>query len=115
MLAHSHELNTLTHLTTHVYETLCDHEYLEYGAFEMTSRVLMRGDVPCGIYFSLHGPRSVRLTAIWETDHNTVLFYDSKGERFARLLLIDAPSLSSDDREGDMERSPVAQTTGVAA
>jgi hypothetical protein len=33
------------------------------------------------MFFCLHGPRSIKLTAVWETDGNTVLFYGSTGER----------------------------------
>lgn len=47
----------------------------------MTERILVRGGNPCGIFFCVHGPRSVKLTAIWETERNTILFYGSAGER----------------------------------
>ncbi|MEM9656755.1 MAG: hypothetical protein AAF961_00205, partial [Planctomycetota bacterium] len=42
---------------------------------------------PCGIHFCLHGPRALKLTAIWETDRNTILFYGSRGERVRRTIL----------------------------
>ena len=58
-----------------VNETFCQHFQLQLGAFAMTERILRRGSKPCGIYFCLHGPRAVRFTAIWETEHNQVLFY----------------------------------------
>ncbi len=61
----------------------------------MTERILVRGGKPCGIYFCLHGPRSVQVTAIWETDRNTVLFYNCSGERFHKALLVQSPCLSS--------------------
>ena len=44
-------------------------------------------------FFACKAPREVRLTAIWETDANTILFYDSRGERVARTRLIEAPEL----------------------
>jgi hypothetical protein len=37
--------------------------------------------------FCLHGPRSVKLTAVWETISNTVLFYDSTGQRRQKLAV----------------------------
>lgn len=77
-----------------IYSILCDHEKLEIGVFPMTHRVLTRRAKPCGIFFCLHGPRSVKFTAIWETDRNTVLFYGATGERFGKLSLAGAPSLS---------------------
>ena len=59
----------------------------------MTERILLRSGAPCGIYFCLHGPRSVKFTAIWETDRNTILFYNSNGERFHKTQLTRAPNL----------------------
>ncbi len=59
----------------------------------MTERILVRGGRPCGILFCLHGPRAVKLTAIWETDRNSVLFYSATGERMQRSQLTHAPSL----------------------
>jgi len=94
MMAHSPPINNLNHLRTFVYETLCHHEQLELGAFQMTERILTRGGRPCGIHFCLHGPRSVQFTAIWETDRNTILFYNSNGERFCKTQLNEAPCLA---------------------
>jgi hypothetical protein len=85
----------LNSLRTFVYETICRHEQLELGAFQMTERILVRGGSPCGIHFCLHGPRSVKLTAIWETGRNTILFYRSTGERFHKTQLTEAPQLVS--------------------
>jgi hypothetical protein len=34
------------------------------------------------------------LTAIWETDSNTILFYSSRGERFRKTQLIGPPCLA---------------------
>ena len=36
---------------------------------------------------------SVKLTAIWETERNTILFYGSSGERTAKTQLEAAPRL----------------------
>jgi hypothetical protein len=35
------------------------------------------------------------VSAIWETNRNTILFYDSSGERFQRVQLIAAPALEA--------------------
>ena len=64
--------------------TLCQENDIETGAFQITERILMRREQPCGIFFCLHGPRNVKLTAIWETDKNTILFYGSTGEKFQK-------------------------------
>jgi len=36
----------------------------------------------------------VKLTAIWETEKNTILFYGSAGERLQRTTLTVAPELA---------------------
>ena len=93
MGATSLRVNDLNDLRHYVQETLCEQNALEIGAFRMTERILVRGGTPCGILFCLHGPRSVRLMAIWETDQNTILFYGSSGERQHKSQLRHAPKL----------------------
>ena len=88
MFTRFHQIDSLDELREYVNETLCDHNELKLDAFQMTERVLRRGDRPCGIYFCLHGPRAVKFTAIWETDRNQVLFYDARGERFQKTQLL---------------------------
>jgi len=55
----------------------------------MTERLLLRAGRPCGMYFCLHGPRSVKFSAIWDAGNNAVLFYGATGERFYRTSLED--------------------------
>jgi hypothetical protein len=82
------EIQSLDELRGYVHETLCQFDQLETGAFPMTERVLLRGGKRCGLHFCLHGPRSVRFSAIWETEHNTVRFYSSSGQRFQKTQLV---------------------------
>ena len=95
MLAFYRQIHNLNDLRKYVNETLCQIEQLEIGAFQVTERILMRGGRPCGIFFCLHGPRQVKITAIWETDQNTILFYGSNGERFQTTQLTAAPCLAT--------------------
>jgi hypothetical protein len=88
------QIQDLSDLRSYVRQTLCEQNQLEPGAFEVTERILVRGQRPCGIFFCLHGPRSVKLTAIWETDRNTILFYSSAGERVLKNQLVHAPKLA---------------------
>ncbi len=90
-----YEIRTVDDLREYVYETICEHYQLQSDAFRMTERILRRGGKPCGIHFCLHGPRAVKFTAIWETDRNQVLFYGTRGERFLKTQLIEAPLLES--------------------
>jgi hypothetical protein len=94
MLAEPIAVPDLRSLREYVQKTICEHNELEMGAFAMTERILLRGGKPCGVYFCMHGPRSVKLTAIWETDRNTILFYGSNGERQQRTQLQSALCLS---------------------
>jgi hypothetical protein len=74
----------LTAIRQYVTQTLCEKDQLETDSFPISEQILVRGGAPCGVYFCLHGPRSLRLTAIWETDSNTIWFYGSRGERFRK-------------------------------
>jgi hypothetical protein len=94
MSAQPLQLDNLTELRTYVHQTICYQNELQVGAFDITERILVRGRRPCGIFFCLHGPRSVKLTAIWETDRNTILFYSSSGERVCKTQLVQAPVLT---------------------
>lgn len=88
-------MQNLDQLREFVNEILCQFNQLESGAFPLSERILVRGGRACGIYFCLHGPRSVKFTAIWETDRNTVLFYGASGERFHKVQLVEAPVLEA--------------------
>lgn len=92
MVASVLPLEDLEGLRRYVQQTLCEQNHLEPGAFEISERILVRGKRPCGLFFCMHGPRSVKLTAIWETDRNTILFYNSQGERIHKTSLLRAPA-----------------------
>jgi len=87
-------LRNLSDLRDFVNSVLCEQGQFEIGAFPLTERLLTRVGKPCGIYFCLHGPRAVKLSAIWDLERNAVLFYGSTGERFHRAQLVDAHKLA---------------------
>jgi hypothetical protein len=87
MSADSLQIRNLNDLRNYVHCTLCEQNELAHGSFEITERILVRGKKACGILFCLHGPRSVKLTAIWETERNTIRFYSSFGTRTAKTQL----------------------------
>lgn len=66
-----------------VREELCEKNQLEKDAFQMSEKVLTRNGEPCGFYFCIYGPRSVRLTAVWDLCKGSIFFYDSLGRRAA--------------------------------
>jgi hypothetical protein len=84
MLTHTLGIENIQELREYVNTTLCVQCQLKEGAFSMTEQVLLKNGKPCGIYFCLHGPRATKFTAIWDEQHNQVLFYGSRGERFLK-------------------------------
>jgi hypothetical protein len=90
MMASVCNVTSLKNLREFVNKTLCDHNYLELGAYPLSEHILVRGGTPCGIFFCLHGPRAVKFTAVWESQRNTILFYGCRGERFLKTQLDEA-------------------------
>lgn len=48
----------------------------------MSERPLTSAGKLRGWHFCLHGPRQLRLTAIWDVESSVILYYGSQGERF---------------------------------
>ena len=80
-------IESIAVLREFVEERLCEQNDFEVGVFPLSERLLFRAGAPCGIFFCLHGPRSVQLNAIWETVSNTILFYGSSGEKVEKVVL----------------------------
>jgi hypothetical protein len=93
MPTETQRLDDLPAIRRYVNQTLCEKDRLEANQFPLYERILKRDGEPCGVYFCLYGPRSLCLTAIWETDSNTILFYSSRGERFCKTQLIAPPRI----------------------
>jgi hypothetical protein len=88
-------VQSIEELRHYVADTLSNLELLKSDQFQLSQRILHRDGKPCGIYFCLHGPRALRLSAIWETDQNSILFYGSCGRRMHRTKLMHSPSIGS--------------------
>jgi hypothetical protein len=95
MLASSMNLGSLEELREFVAESLARLESLRVDQCPLTQRILYRLGRPCAIEFILHGPRQLCLSAIWETERNTILFYGSNGQRIGRTTLRRALRLSN--------------------
>jgi len=80
-------VRTLDDLRSFIHRKLCDKENLLADEFRMTEMRLMRRARECGLQFSLHGPRNVRMGAIWAADHNTIYLYDAQGNRYEKIRL----------------------------
>ena len=80
-------------LRAYVTSTLAGLENLRTDQLELSQQTLYRGKKACGVFFRLQGPRALSLSAIWETETNTVLFYGSCGRRVLRAKLASTPRL----------------------
>jgi len=81
------QIRDVDQLRSFVREMLCAKENLVSEQFPINEVVLRRGEESCGLQFLLFGPRSIRLGAIWATDHNVVYFYAANGERYLKVPL----------------------------
>lgn len=81
------EIHSLDDLRNFVHLSLCQKENLLENHFPMTELELKQGNVCCGVQFTLHGPRSVKLSAVWDCIQNEVLLYDAVGKRFGKIRL----------------------------
>ncbi len=81
MISLSSEVIDFEKLCKDIERRLCELGHLEPNQFPMTQREVIRGGKPVGIYFCVHGPRSVKLTAICDLLKNTIIYYGSDGIR----------------------------------
>lgn len=100
------EINTLEDLRDFVHQTICDQNELVVGAFQFDERILVRGGKPCGLQFTLRGPRAVHFSAIWDVARGMVLFYDCSGDRSHQTYLIGSSTLR--DELVVLARAPVS-------
>ncbi len=81
------DIRSLDQLREFVHLTLCGRENLLEFHFPMTEVELTKNGTLCGIQFILHGPRRVKLAAVWAADRNEILMYAANGRRFGRVRL----------------------------
>ncbi len=81
------EVRDLDDLRDFIHLALCRKENLLEHHFPMTELELKRNGQHCGSQFILHGPRSVRLSAVWDRKQNEILLYDALGKRYQKIRL----------------------------
>ncbi len=82
-------------IRTWVENQLCMENDLMPGAFPMTQQLINRQGNLCGTLYCLHGPRSVRLVAVHDTQSDRILTYDFQGSRtgdYAAQSIVDGCS-----------------------
>lgn len=101
-------VRTLDDLRAYIHGRLCEKENLLADQFTMTEMRLTRRSRDCGLQFSLHGPRNVRLGAVWASDHNVIYLYDAQGVRYEKLRLKQRLHQTADRGDGDCSECPAA-------
>ncbi|NQV23343.1 MAG: hypothetical protein HQ518_03155 [Rhodopirellula sp.] len=81
------DISTIEDLREFVHATLCAKENLVADQFKMIERELTKSGRLCGIQYTIHGPRQVRLSAVWASDRNLLYFYDTSGVRYLKVPL----------------------------
>ena len=81
-------------LSVYVHRALCAQDSLEITQTPLVKTILTKGGKPCGVLFHVEGPRVLRTSAIWASDENRILFYDSSGQRSRMIRLSEAPEMS---------------------
>jgi len=81
------DVRSLDQLREFVHLTLCRRENLLEFHFPVTEVELQKNGTMCGLQFILHGPRQVKLAAVWDAVRNEILMYAASGKRFCRIRL----------------------------
>jgi hypothetical protein len=87
-------LPTIEELKLYVLSFLCAKDRLDPEQTLLGESLLLRSGKPCGIFFHVDGPRSLRSHAVWSSKESRILFYDSTGARFAEARLVESPKLN---------------------
>jgi len=88
-------LPTWEELRDHVKEMLCIRDRIDDYQSTLVESVIKRSGRACGVYFRLRGPRQMQTHAIWPADEDRLLYYDSRGVRFAEERLTESPEITS--------------------
>lgn len=89
----SKEFESFSELKTHIHGQLCELEQLDVESYPLAQQTLKRGGEICGFLFSISGPRSVVFNAVYDTNQNTIHYYNSSGERVISEALQGTPQL----------------------
>lgn len=100
------DIRTLDELRDFIHQKLCEKENLLPDQFRMSEMQLIKRGRSCGMQFLLQGPRSVRLGAIWASDHNEIYLYDTQGVRYQKVRL--KCRLRIDEQPSDAVDRPAA-------
>ncbi len=81
------DLRTADDIKDFIHAQLCQKENLVLGQFNLSATPLEKRGQFCGMQYVLHGPRSVKLGAVWARDVNVIYLYNAAGERYEKIQL----------------------------
>src|SRR5262245_25266692 len=87
-------------LAAFVHQVLCDKDALDPAQTPMFRTPLKKAGRACGLIFHVEGPRLLRTSAVWSTDDDRIIFYDSCGLRFREVTLSESPTLPAANGHG---------------
>jgi hypothetical protein len=85
-------LPTWERLRDHVHAMLCSRDRIDPNQAFLEQSLIVRSGKPCGLFFQVRGPRLLRTHAVWAREEGRILFYDSRGLRFAETRLCRSPN-----------------------
>jgi hypothetical protein len=86
-------LPTFADLRDHVQLVLCSRDRVDPDQTLLQQALIVRSGKPCGLLFQIRGPRLLKTHALWAGDEDRILFYDSRGFRFAETHLCEGPDM----------------------
>jgi hypothetical protein len=87
-------LPTWDDLRDHVQRVLSGRDRIDLCQSSLIGSIIYRSGRPCGVMFQLRGPRLMQTHAIWPADEDRLLYYDSRGVRFAEEQLAESPEVT---------------------
>ncbi len=85
-------------LAEFVRQVLCERDSLDPAQTPLFRTPLQRKGRVCGLVFHVEGPRLLRTSAVWSSDDDRIIFYDSTGIRFREVNLSESPVLATSIR-----------------
>ncbi|MBA4186823.1 MAG: hypothetical protein C0467_02275 [Planctomycetaceae bacterium] len=85
-------------LAAFVRQVLCERDALDPQQTPLFRTPLRKGKRDCGLVFHVEGPRLLRNSAVWSSDDDRIIFYDSTGTRFHEVNLSESPVLATNAR-----------------
>ena len=83
-------------LAAFVHQVLCEKDALDPAQTRLFRTPLRKGPRVCGMVFHVEGIRLLPTSAVWSSDDDRVIFYDSNGSRFHEVRLSESPELAGE-------------------